>query len=83
MIWDEKLQHVSDFMNFFSPSMDTYQRSDISENSGKSDGLVFVSQMVSKQPGLVPRMDGRHSRQRIYCVTIHLDCSSELTYSHM
>ena len=45
------------------------QLKDITPDSDTPGGLVFTDQMISKQPGLVPRQDGRHTRQRIYCVT--------------
>mmetsp|Transcript_17585 Transcript_17585/g.24792 ORF Transcript_17585/g.24792 Transcript_17585/m.24792 type:complete len:121 (+) Transcript_17585:907-1269(+) len=52
-------------------------------NLEKSGGLVFADQMISKQPGLVPRIDERYTHQQIYCVTVHLDCVTEFSYSHL
>ena len=31
---------------------------------------VCVDQMISKQPGLIPRLQGNHSRDRIFCITV-------------
>ena len=44
---------------------------------------VSVDHVISAQPGLVPRMDGRHTKERINSVCVFIDHVSKLTYSHM
>ena len=44
---------------------------------------VHLDQMQSAQPGLVPRMDGRHTKDRITSVTVFLDDHSSHSYSHL
>ena len=45
-------------------------------------GCVSIDHMVSKQPGLVPRQDGRHSLARVEGATVYVDNDSEFGYSH-
>ena len=42
-----------------------------------------VDQLVSAQPGLVPRISGRHTRQRISAATCFLDHYSDFSYTHL
>ena len=42
-----------------------------------------VDQLVSTQPGLVPRISGRHTRQRIQAATVFLDHYSDFSYTHL
>ena len=42
-----------------------------------------IDQLVSAQPGLVPRISGRHTRQRIYAATVFLDHYSDFSYTHL
>lgn len=44
---------------------------------------VSVDQLVSKQPGLVPRQDGKHSLHRITGATVYHDHFTNFTYSHL
>ena len=44
---------------------------------------VSIDHVISAQPGLVPRMDGRHTRDRINSVCVFIDHVSGLSYSHM
>ena len=39
--------------------------------------------MVSAQPGLVPRLEGKHTRDRIMATTIYFDHYSGYIYSHL
>ena len=45
-------------------------------------GCVSTDQMVSKQPGLVPKQDGRHGLARIQGATVYVDNDSGFGYSH-
>ena len=42
-----------------------------------------VDQLISAQPGLVPRISGRHTRQRIQAATVFLDHYSDFSYTHL
>jgi len=44
---------------------------------------IHLDQMQSKQPGLVPRLDGRHTKDRITSVSVFLDDNSGHSYSHL
>ena len=39
--------------------------------------------MVSAHPGLVPRLSGRHTNERITCVTVYKDHYTDYSYSHL
>ena len=45
--------------------------------------MASVDQLVSKQPGLVPRADGRHTLDRITGATVYVDNYSGFTFSHL
>ena len=51
------------------------------EDEDFSGACVSVDQLVSKQPGLVPRQDGKHSLARITGATIYMDHHSNWIYS--
>ena len=53
------------------------------EDENYSGSCVSVDQLVSKQPGLVPRQDGKHSLDRITGATVYHDNHSGWTYSHL
>ena len=55
-------------------------RSPEDTNPGDS---VSVDQVVSQQPGLLPRGEGNHSRDRIFGAKVFLDQYSGLSYSHL
>ena len=42
-----------------------------------------VDQLVSAQPGLVPHISGRHTRQRIVVATVFLDNYSDFSYTYL
>ena len=44
---------------------------------------VSIDHVLSAQPGLVPRMDGRHTLDRINSVCVFIDHVTKLSYSHM
>ena len=44
---------------------------------------AHIDQMQSNQPGLVPRMKGRHTKSRISAVTVFLDDKSNHSFSHL
>ena len=44
---------------------------------------VSIDHVISKQPGLVPRMDGRHTRDRITGACVFLDNHTRYSYSHL
>lgn len=53
------------------------------ENETSPGDRVSIDQMVSHQPGIVPRYNGRHTRARITCVTCFKDHVSGLSFSHL
>ena len=42
-----------------------------------------IDHVISAQPGLVPRIDGRHTRQRIAAGCVFVDHASRLSYTHL
>ena len=44
---------------------------------------VSVDQMISIHPGLVPRLSGKHTRERISCATCYKDHATGYSYSHL
>ena len=42
-----------------------------------------MDQLVSAQPGLVPRISGRHTKQRIQAVTVFLEHYSDFSYTYL
>ena len=54
-----------------------------STNEKNPGDRVSIDQMISHQPGLVPRYDGKHTRDRITCVTCFKDHISGLSYSYL
>ena len=48
-----------------------------------SGACVSVDQLVSKQPGLLPRQDGKHSLDIITGATVYHDNFTGYTYSHL
>ena len=44
---------------------------------------VSVDQVISANPGLVPRMSGRHTSERLSAVTVFYDHFSKVSYSHL
>ena len=39
--------------------------------------------MISAHPGIVPRMDGRHTRDRTHCGTVFFDNVSTLSFIYL
>ena len=52
-------------------------------NHDKPGKCTSVDQIVSAQPGLVPRMYSRHTRERITAATCFFDHKSSFGYSHL
>ena len=44
---------------------------------------ICVDQVISKHPGLLPRMSGQHKRDRLTAITVFYDIVSRLSYSHL
>lgn len=44
---------------------------------------VLIDQIVLKQPGLIPRMEGGHTRERISGATTFVDHTSNLNFVHL
>ena len=55
----------------------------IGKNAKKSDDLVSVDQLMSSHPNIIPRISGRHTRDRISCATCFYDTFSRYSYSHL
>jgi hypothetical protein len=54
-----------------------------SEEDNSPGARVSIDHVISKQPGLVPRMDGRHTRDRITGACVFLDNHTRYSYSHL
>ena len=46
-------------------------------------GMASVDQLVLKQPGLIPLVDGRHTLDWITGATAYVDKYPDITYSHL
>ena len=44
---------------------------------------VSTDQIISAQPGLLPRMEGGHTRARIWAATVFKDHFSDIIYTHL
>ena len=55
----------------------------IGKNVKKPGDLVSVDQLMSSHPGIIPRISGRHTRDRISCATCFYDTFSHYSYSHL
>ena len=53
------------------------------ESENYPGARVSVDQLISAQPGLVPRMEGGHTRARIWAATVFKDHFSDLIYTHL
>ena len=42
-----------------------------------------IDHVISAQPGLVPRLDGRHTKDRINAGCVFIDHASKLSYTHL
>ena len=49
----------------------------------KPGSQVSIDQVISKQPGLVPRMEGGNTRDRIFSATVYINHFSKFSYSHL
>ena len=49
----------------------------------KPGSCVATDQVISAHPGLVPRMDGRHTRDRISCGSVFIDTTTGYSFTHM
>ena len=52
-------------------------------NEDYPGACVSVDQLISEQPGLIPRMSGKHTRDRISCGTCFKDHGSNFGYVHL
>ena len=43
----------------------------------------MCDQSMSVQPGLVPRMDGKHTKDRITAMSVFLDSATSHSFSHL
>ena len=58
--------------------------STIAKDNVKGPGdLVCIDHLISKQPGLLPRISGNHTRDRISAACIFKDVYSKFTYVHL
>lgn len=58
--------------------------SSIAKDNVKAPGdMVCIDQIISAQPGLLPRISGRHTRERISAAVIFKDVFSSYTYVHL
>ncbi len=53
------------------------------ESENYPGARTSVDQLISAQPGLVPRMEGGHTRARIWAATVFKDHFSGLIYTHL
>ena len=44
---------------------------------------ISIDQVISAHAGLVPRLDGRHTRSRIHCGTVFMDHISANSFRHL
>ena len=44
---------------------------------------MSVDQLISAQPGIVPRLEGKHTRDRIMAATVYFDHFSGYSYIHL
>ena len=54
-----------------------------SETQINPGDCASIEQVISAYPVLVPRIDGRHSRDRIDCGTVFFDNVSTLSFTHL
>jgi hypothetical protein len=54
-----------------------------SEEENSPGARVSIDHVISKQPGLVPRMDGHHTRERINGACVFVDNHTRYSYSHL
>lgn len=54
-----------------------------SEATAEVGSRVSLDNVVSAQPGLVPRMDGRHTKERIHGGCCFIDNHSKYSYTHL
>ena len=54
-----------------------------SEEDTKPGDATSMDHVISAQPGLVPRMDSKHTRERITAGCVFYDHVSRLSYTHM
>ena len=53
------------------------------EDDNVPGARTSIDHISSAQPGLVPRLDGRHTRDRINSACVFVDHASSYSYSHM
>jgi hypothetical protein len=54
-----------------------------SQNENYPGAKVSIDHVISAQPGLVPRMDGRHTRDRVTGGCIFIDNDTRYSYTHL
>ena len=59
------------------------QYSSIVSPSDRPGDTTSIDHVISAQPGLVPRIDGRHSKARITAGCVFIDHASRFSYTHL
>ena len=54
-----------------------------SEEEASPGAKVSIDHVISAQPGLVPRMDGRHTKDRITGACVFIDNHTRYSYTHL
>ena len=54
-----------------------------SEEENTPGAKVSIDHVISAQPGLVPRMDGRHTKDRITGACVFIDNHTRYSYTHL
>jgi hypothetical protein len=54
-----------------------------SSSDTEPGSTICIDQVISKHPGLLPRMSGRHTRDRLTAITVFFDIVTKLSYSHL
>ena len=58
-------------------------KSSIRHDDDEPGTCVYIDQLVSKQPGLIPRIEGTHTRDQITGATVFKYHASDLGYVHL
>jgi len=53
------------------------------DKASKAGDRVSIDHLISAQPGLVPRMDGRHTKDRIVGACVFVDDATGYKYTHL
>ena len=58
-------------------------RGSIRSKDDTPGSTTSIDHVISAQPGLVPRLDGRHTKERINAGCVFVDHYSKLSYTHL